>query len=163
MAKYIDAEKLYAKVDALMAHYAKAEEEMEDDVELSIFYQGKRKMCSEVINLIDSLQQEQPEVDLEEAAEKFAHLYDNGTCDGIAQDCFKAGAEWMANQMPLPEDTVIFQKGVEEGKRLMMEDALDGVAHPDDCEIWVNIVGYGYDDIKDGDKVRIAIAKEEEK
>ena len=57
--KYINAEKLYAKVDALMAHYAKAEKEMEDDVELSIFYQGKRKMCSEVINLINSLQQEQ--------------------------------------------------------------------------------------------------------
>lgn len=35
---------------------------------------------------------------LGEAAEKFAHLYDNGTCDGIAQDCFKAGAEWMAGQ-----------------------------------------------------------------
>ena len=56
--KYIDADKLYEKVDALMAHYAKAEEEMKDDVELSIFYQGKRKMCSEIINLIDSLQQE---------------------------------------------------------------------------------------------------------
>lgn len=29
-------------------------------------------------------------------------------------------------EMPLPEDTVIFQKGVEEGKRLMMEDAVEG-------------------------------------
>ena len=35
---------------------------------------------------------------LNEAAEKFAHFYDNGTCDGVAQDCFKAGAEWMAGQ-----------------------------------------------------------------
>ena len=68
--KYIDAEKLYEKVDALMAHYAKAEKEMEDDAELSIFYQGKRKTCSEIINLITSLQQEQPEVDLEKFTEK---------------------------------------------------------------------------------------------
>jgi hypothetical protein len=107
-------------------------------------------------------EQKPAEVDLDEAAEKFAHQYDMGTCDGIAQDCFKAGAEWMEGQVPLPEDTVIFQKGVEEGKRLMMEDALDGVAHPDDCEIWVNLVGYGYDDIKDGDKVKVIIVEEEE-
>lgn len=35
---------------------------------------------------------------LEEAAEDFAHGYDNGTCDGVAQDCFKAGAEWAFGQ-----------------------------------------------------------------
>ena len=65
MSKYINAEILYREVDRLMAHYATAEKEMEDDVELSIFYQGKRKMCSEIINHITALQQEQPEVDLE--------------------------------------------------------------------------------------------------
>lgn len=35
---------------------------------------------------------------LEEAAEKFARSYDQGTCDGIAQDCFKAGANWQRKQ-----------------------------------------------------------------
>ena len=60
MSKYIDAEKLYKQVDSLMARYAKNEEEFEvDDEELSIFYQGKRKMCSEVLKIIDFLQQEQ--------------------------------------------------------------------------------------------------------
>ena len=39
---------------------------------------------------------------------------------------FKAGAEWQAKRSPLPEDTLIFKKGVEEGKRLMMEDAVEG-------------------------------------
>lgn len=59
--KCIDAEKLYKKVDSLMAQYAILEEENEiDDEELSIFYQGKKKMCSQILNLIDSLQQEQP-------------------------------------------------------------------------------------------------------
>ena len=71
MAKYIDAEKLYTKVDALMVHYAEVEEEMKDDVGLSIYYQGKRKMCSEIIDIITSLQQEQPEVDLEKEWEEF--------------------------------------------------------------------------------------------
>lgn len=46
------------------------------------------------------------------------------------RDAFIAGAEWQARQLlkgsPLPEDTVLFHKGVEEGKRLMMEDAVEG-------------------------------------
>ena len=33
-------------------------------------------------------------------------------------------AQWGANHTPLPEDTVLFNKGVEEGKRLMMEEAV---------------------------------------
>ena len=35
---------------------------------------------------------------------------------------FIAGAKWQADHTPLPEDTVLFYKGVEEGKRLMMEE-----------------------------------------
>ena len=35
---------------------------------------------------------------------------------------FKAGAEWMAKQHPLPEDSAAFQKGVQEGRRLERED-----------------------------------------
>ena len=31
-------------------------------------------------------------------------------------------AEWGASQMPMPEDTVIFMKGVEEGRRLEKDD-----------------------------------------
>lgn len=60
MSKYIDADKLYKQVDSLMARYAEYEKKFEvDDEELSIFYQGKRKMCSELLGIIDSLQQEQ--------------------------------------------------------------------------------------------------------
>lgn len=57
--KYIDAEKLYKQVDERMAHFAKAEKEAEPDTEdLSIFYEGKKKMCSELLDIISSLQQE---------------------------------------------------------------------------------------------------------
>ena len=60
--KYIDAEKLYKQVDELMARFAKLEKEAEPDTEdLSIFYEGKKKMCSELLDIIDSLQKEQPE------------------------------------------------------------------------------------------------------
>ena len=33
-------------------------------------------------------------------------------------------AQWGANHTPLPEDTVLFNQGVAEGKRLMMEEAV---------------------------------------
>lgn len=38
-------------------------------------------------------------------------------------------AQWGAEHTPLPEDTVIFNKGIEEGKRLMMEEAVEGRIH----------------------------------
>lgn len=47
---------------------------------------------------IEMLSQPTLPSNLDEAANKFAVLYDQGTCDGIVQDCFKAGAEWMAGQ-----------------------------------------------------------------
>ena len=45
---------------------------------------------------------------------------------------FIEGAEWAREQMPMPEDTVLFQKGVEEGRRLEREDMLkDAEEEPD--------------------------------
>lgn len=65
--------------------------------------------------------------DLEAAAEKYA---DGEMMSGLAERAFIDEAKWQANQLlkgsPLPEDTVLFQKGVEEGKRLMMEEAVEG-------------------------------------
>lgn len=58
----------------------------------------------ELFAILDTLEEPVSEdledcLELNEAAEKFARLYDNGTCDGIAQDCFKAGAEWQKAKM----------------------------------------------------------------
>lgn len=49
-------------------------------------------------------------------------------------DAFKAGAEWMAGQGYTKE----------------------GIARPDDCEIWVNLTDT---DIRDGDKVIVQVRK----
>ena len=76
-----------------------------------------------------------------------------------ARKRFITGAEWQAEHAPLPEDTVLFNKGVEEGKRLMMEDAVEGeflyTPYPtialDDCKDY---------NFKDNQKVRIIIVKE---
>ena len=44
---------------------------------------------------------------------------------GSIKEAFIAGAKWMESQMPMPEDTVIFMKDVEEGRRLEREDRND--------------------------------------
>ena len=70
---------------------------------LSFEYPGR---ISEAIKIaLEELQLSLPS-NLDEAANKFAVLYDQGTCDGIAQECFKAGAEWMAGQGISQEETV---------------------------------------------------------
>ena len=51
------------------------------------------------------------------------------------QEIARHFAKWGAEHTPLPEDTVIYQKGVEEGKRLMMEEAVEA-----DVNIYRDIV-----------------------
>ena len=77
---------------------------------------------------------------LEEAAEEFARFYDNGTCDGIAQECFIAGAKWQKEQM--------------------MKEAVEGTVHNFSSNkphptVLVDAKGFNQ-----GDKVRVIIIKE---
>ena len=116
---------------------------------------------------------------LEEAADKFAVFYDQGTCDGIAQDCFIAGAKWQKRQMGEQarehlsklddltlEDLVALDEGLQLGRRLERQDMMKGAV-----EGYVNYyedsggilmaeaqVGCPY---HNGDKVRIIIVKED--
>ena len=72
---------------------------------------------------------------LDEAAKKYA---DDSCFDDpeftATMLAFKAGAEWMAGQGYIKE----------------------GIARPDDCEIWINFTDT---DIKDGDEVIVQIRK----
>lgn len=110
--------------------------------------------------------------DLEEAAHNFALHYDNGTCDGIAQDCFIAGAEWQKKLDDLETAdllTIAHLQGMEQQKAKMMKDAVEGT---------VVELGETYKDLSisasakalnqvlqslglgDGDKVRVIVIKE---
>lgn len=60
---------------------------------------------------VDNIVQETPE-----------HRWNDHDVEFGYRDGFIAGAKWMKSQMPLPEDTVIFMKGVAEGRRLERED-----------------------------------------
>ena len=108
-------------------------------------------------------------VDLEEAAMNYIAPIENE--DGLKvinfsgqdiKDAFIAGAKWQENHTPLPEDAVLFQKGVEEGKRLMMEEAVEATVedwNPDPRpEITIPL---NPEEFNAGDKVRIIIVKED--
>lgn len=121
-------------------------------------------------------EREEPDKSLEEAAEeKYPVYWKSYPKDGIVRsessydtnkqcrDAFIAGAEWQASQMPMPEDTVLFNKGVAEGRRLEREDSVE-------CE--VTDVGFNYLDLalfdaeslelKSGDKVKVIVLKDNE-
>ena len=67
--------------------------------------------------------EEKPSEDLKEAARRYS---DGPECSWVGKSAleyaFIAGAKWMDKQMPMPEDTVIFMKGVAEGRRLEREE-----------------------------------------
>lgn len=52
-------------------------------------------------------------------------------------------------------------KGYEFCREQMLKDAVEVIMRPDDCEIWVNLVGYGYK-FNDGDKAKIIIIPNKE-
>lgn len=85
------------------------------------YYEGQDNGYNHILVFIDSLPEEKPSEDLEEATK---NIYK--TPFGTRAEDFIAGAVWQANRLlkgsPLPEDTVLFQKGVEEGRRLEKED-----------------------------------------
>lgn len=64
--KYIDADRLKAEIEKRM-HICDGIFERDSDT----YYQGKAVAYQETLPLIDSLQQEQPEVDLEEEMDRF--------------------------------------------------------------------------------------------
>lgn len=89
------------------------------------YYHGVKESMEILLSFIDSLPEEKPSEDLEEAADEYAISLT--PCDQQEElnyfNSFIAGAEWMRSQMPMPEDTVIFMKGVEEGRGLEREDS----------------------------------------
>lgn len=91
-----------------------------------------------------ALPEEKPSEDLARAAHNFALHYDNGTCDGIAQDCFIAGANWQKEQdlaeiaqskspLSVAYANRCFENGKQAMKEQMMKDAVEWLkAHAND-------------------------------
>ena len=78
--KYIDAEKLIAEIRKLCSESCISES---DD-----YYEYAK---SEIIDIITSLQQEQPEVDLEKASRHVYESWMGGTMDDVRRDMAELG------------------------------------------------------------------------
>ena len=86
-------EKIRAEIDRRYNEYS-AKKKTDD----FIYYSGMADALDLFEQFLDTLEEE-PDKSLDEAAERFARFYDQGTCDGIIQDGFIAGAEWQKEQM----------------------------------------------------------------
>ena len=75
MGKYIDADRLKAEIDRRMTGNLKADSEIHS----TAYFAGAAKEDYDILSIIDSLQQEQPEVDLEKETKRWwkEHLHLN--------------------------------------------------------------------------------------
>lgn len=132
--KYIDADKIRTEIKRLKA---------ENNCGTDEFIAAKDIAYDKVFDFLETLDEPVTDChDLKEAAENpyvlndvshaaFEYERTRNDLDArsdneVVRRAFIAGAEWQKKQIPMPEDTVIFNKGVEEGKRLMMEGAVEG-------------------------------------
>lgn len=133
---------------------------------------------------IDSLESEKP-MNLEEEISRTYHDgsvtdtsdLDHVSYENIARHFYELGCRrtaekydeieynrQRAEESPLPEDTVLFNKGVEEGKRLMMEEAVEGEVVKDiNNKLAVTAKNVNLDKFKFGDKVRVIVLPKEDK
>lgn len=108
MNKYIDAEKIIAFL----------ENEKAENIIGGDYSDGVLDTCDNILAFIDSLQQEQQEVDLEEAAENIYKVP-----FGTRAEDFIAGAEWMAEQGETVFDTIVIDG---QGQRWLTDNLLQG-------------------------------------
>ena len=82
-------------------------------------------------------------------------------CSAPLRYAFKAGANWQKKQdqsiIELAEDHAMLA-GMEKKKEQMMARAVEGIARPDDNEIWCDLDSFN---LKDGDKCRVIVIKED--
>lgn len=149
-----ESEELYARIDECIDTLLKARLNKDTNGEGKSLFQMEGLMVAtqQFLCWISDTLSEESDKDMDEAAEKYSF---NETHNRLIENeisrenerlfhwqidkAFKAGAEWQKSQM--------------------MREAVEGIARPDDCEIWVNLYGYGYD-IKDGDKVKVIVIPE---
>lgn len=152
MSKYIDADKLLDIIIKMQKEYA-TQEVTEDHKGLRAVLGGQCLVLTEIIEIIDSLPQEQPSLpsNLDEAAEHWVDDVDNTRgCDYIgevaAEHAFKEGAKWMAEQ-GYSQEEIVDDKSLEIGYGV-----LPGITPI------INLP----DSFNPGDKVIVQIRKKEE-
>ena len=161
MNKYIDAEPLRKEIEKRM-HICDGIFERDSDT----YYQGKAVAYQETLPLIDSLQQEQTSLpsNLDEAAKKiviqlhpcmeYSSVLGDHLTMGELVELVKAGAEWQKGQM-LKDAAMVEGEVVELGETYKSLAFTVGLEELNEV---LQPLG-----VKDGDRVRMIVIKEEEK
>ena len=165
-------DKIRAEIKKLQDIFVETAQWMETEDEATVYSMCAVEFGDELLSFLDTLETVSDCHDLEEAADEWCKTNNKGIAlcadkkshylaEGI--DAFIAGAEWQKKQIPMPEDTVIFNKGVEEGKRLMMEGAVavEVVGEKRDLRL-IDSTQRCLFDAKRGDWLKIIIVKEDE-
>ena len=76
---------------------------------------------------------EEPDKSLEEEIKRYIPR-DQCPVPDFMEAVARHFAEWQKEQMPMPEDTVLFNKGVQEGRRLEREDIMKIITKDDNLE-----------------------------
>ena len=87
--KYIDAEKLIAEIEKTRREFINKGEQNLHDAE--IIRRSVISSCNDFLTLITSLQQEQPNADLENAAQHVYESWNGGTMDDVRRDMAELG------------------------------------------------------------------------
>ncbi len=158
MSKFIDADRLRAEIEKIYKS------------EIAPWLSGvsaASAIYDYVLPLIDTLEKSEKPIqdELEKEIEEYfpeSSFYTGFNSDDVIEIAYHF-AKWGAEHTPLPEDTVQFNKGVAEGKRLMMEDAVEGVVVQDLKGVnRVKSFSKIPEGLHFGDKVRIIILPKED-
>lgn len=84
--KYIDADRLRAEIERLKEGVGIGLSEYEAG-----YHNGAGEVCNEILSVIDSLQQEQPDVDLEKASRNVYESWMGGTMNDVRRDMVELG------------------------------------------------------------------------
>ena len=86
------------EIERQLEYFKGKEDDAWDDSEQgdedALWYQGHRKMCANLLTFIDSLPEEKPSEDLEEAAKEYATTHLRNNEFPTADSAFIAGAKW---------------------------------------------------------------------
>lgn len=77
--------------------------------------------------------------------------------DPVSEDLEEAAREYTEKGSKCQEEVDSFIAGANWQKEQMMKEAIEGIARPDDSEIWCNLASFN---LKDGDKVKVIVKSE---
>jgi hypothetical protein len=109
------------------------------------------RICTALKMYIDSLQKEPVSEELEKEIDLYFAKWLQGASD---EGCFNPNPQLVS----IYDCHRIARHFAAWKEQQMMAKAIEGIARPDDSEIWCNLSSFN---LKDGDKVRVVVIKED--